>query len=102
MINKTLLAPTTEAAASAAFDVPKGHLVTIILHAALGLTASEYADLQISHDNKTSWQDVFQGTAQVRLHSTNNVITLEGPATYRLDKELSTNAAGITMSVWKV
>lgn len=98
MNNKLILSPTTDAAVSEKFGVSDRFLVTVILHATAGLTDGEYADIQVSHDLGTSWQDLWEGDAQIRLHSKNTAIVLQGPGTYRVDKDASTNAAGVTTS----
>lgn len=93
--SKELLAPTTIATASSSVHINANNNLTIVMYAASGLTAGEYGDLQISHDDGVTWQDVWQDTAQVRMTNNNNVLTIVGPGTYRIDKELTTNATGI-------
>ena len=72
--------------------------VTIIIHAASGHTAGEYADVQISHDSGTTWQDLFVDGVQVRLHSTNIAQTVYGLGLFRVQKDLTTNAVGVSIS----
>lgn len=93
---QVILAPTAEADQSEVFEVLQGRPVSVVMHAALGITAAQYGDLQVSH-NGAAWQDVFQGGSQVRLSSTNNTVLLEAPGEYRIDKEATTNPVGLTV-----
>ena len=93
-----LLAPTTSAAQSTSFGVQHDTKKTVILHAASGLTAAEYGDIQISHDGGTTFQDLYSDGSQVRLTDTNNSVTVYGPGVFRVDKEVTTNAAGVYLS----
>lgn len=94
-----ILTATTSAGNSGVFEVNKeSGVASVILHAASGLTAGEYADVQVSHDSGATWQDLYQDGSQVRLHSTNNVVSIYGLGTYRVAKESSTNAAGLFLN----
>ena len=95
MLKTTVLEAITDAANSDSFIVERDP-ITVIMHAADGLAADEYGDLQISHDGAT-WADVYQGGSQVRMLSTNNVLELSAPGHYRIAKEATTNATGITI-----
>lgn len=92
---KTLIAPTTLAGQTAGFTVTEDNPYTLVIYAALGLAANEYVDLQVTHDNGTTWQDVYQSGSQLRLLSTNNIMTIVSPGMYRADKEVTTNATGV-------
>lgn len=73
-----LLAPIADAAASPVIQVNPGRPVTLIAHAALGLTAGQHADVQVSHDG-VAFIDLFVGTVQQRLNTTNTQILLTAP-----------------------
>jgi len=93
-----LLAATTSASQSNSVMITpssNSYNATFVMYAASGLSATEYGDLQISHDGGTTWQDVYQDGSQIRLNSTNNVETVFGTGRYRVDMDTQTNAAGI-------
>lgn len=91
-----ILAPIADAAASTKFQVNPGRPVTVISHAALGLVAAQHADIQVSHDG-VLWQDLFVGTVQQRLNTTNTQIALDAPGIYRVNKGVTTNPVGISI-----
>ena len=91
----TELAATTSATQSKQFLVDGNRTVTIVFHAAAGLSATEHGDIQISHDDGTTWQDMFANGSQLRLNSTNNVVTIYGPGLFRVDKDTTTNATAV-------
>lgn len=91
----TQLAATTSAGQSAQFIVDGNRTVTVLFHAAAGLSATEHGDIQITHDDGTTWQDMFANGAQLRLNSTNNAVTIYGPGTFRVDKDATANATAV-------
>lgn len=99
-----VLAATTSAETSISFSCDGINPVTVIMHAAAGLTnGAEYGDLQISHDGGVTFQDLFEddgtGTGvQRRLHGGVVTMTIYGPGVFRVDKEVTSNAAGISLS----
>jgi len=95
---ETLLEPTTAAAQSSSFKVTNRGHATIIIYAASGHTASEYSDVQISHDGCTTFADLYQEGSQIRLDSTNTAVTVVGPGCFRVDKDATTNATGVYRS----
>jgi hypothetical protein len=90
-----ILAPITGAGNSNHVGVEPDDKKTLIMYAASGLTASEYGDIQISHDSGTTWQDLYADGLQVRLTDTDVAKTVYGPGLFRVAKEATTNAAGI-------
>jgi hypothetical protein len=92
---KTLISPATAASQSPSSTITEAHPCTIVIYAESGLSASEYVDLQVTHDNGTTWQDVYQAGSQLRLLSTNNIMTIVSPGMFRVDKDLTTNATGV-------
>jgi len=91
----TLLSPTTSATQSITFTVTSPEKpVTLVIASAAGHTASEYIDLQITHDGST-FADVYSKGAQQRLSSTNTVLQINAVGVYRVDKEATTNAVGV-------
>ncbi len=95
---ETLLAAQTGAGNSSAFNVTNRGMATIIIYAASGHTASEYSDVQISHDGGTTFADLYQNGSQIRLHATNTAVTVEGPGIFRVAKEATSNATSISRS----
>ena len=93
------LAAATGAGNSIAFSVDEGRTATILITAAAGHTAAEYSDIQMSQDGGTTWEDLYQNTAQVRLHATNTAVTVYGPGTFRIAKEATTNATAINRCI---
>jgi len=91
-----ILAAIADAAASDPFQVDPGRPVTVIMHAALGIEAGKYGDLQISHDG-VAWQDVFVGGNQVRMSSVNNRIQVVETGLYRIEREAMANPTAITI-----
>ncbi len=85
----TLLTAKTGADASAKFRVKDSRVSVSVV----GIAGVENADLQIYADD--DWRDVYQAAAQVRLTATNNVIMIEAPGLYRVDKEVTASATGI-------
>lgn len=60
----------------------------------VGLQSGDTINVQITHDGGTTWENMFQDGSQVQLTSTNNVMTLYGPLTYRVSKGVTTGEAG--------
>lgn len=89
---KTLLAAQTGAGNSAAFYVPQMLNATVICSP--DLAGAETADIQISHDDGTTWVD-YQDGAAVELTATQNGLRLYGPALFRVAKDATTGATGI-------
>lgn len=88
-----ILTATTSAANSSTFQLSARDQIAL---ATTGTdTAAEYADIQYSSDGGSTWKDLYQDGTQVRLHSTNNMVTVEGPGIFRVAKEATTNAIGI-------
>ena len=96
---KELLAAAAGAGQSDSVRVPDREKATLIMYAALGLTAAEYGDIQISHDGGTTFQDLFVDGSQIRLSNVNIAATVYGPGIFRVDKEATTNATGIYVAV---
>lgn len=94
----TLLAAKTAADQSTSFNITNNGAATIIIFAASGHTAGENSDVQISHDGGTTFADLYQDGSQIRLHSTNTAVTVNGPGVFRVDKEITTNATGVFLS----
>ena len=90
----TILTATTGAGNSSHFYVRPESNVTIMPDINLG--AAETADVQISHDNGTTFKDYLDGTA-VELTATKNAIRLYGPATYRVAKDSTASATAIIL-----
>lgn len=89
---KTLLAAQTGAGNSASFYVPQMLNATVICSPDLG--AGETADIQISHDDGTTWVD-YQDGAAVELTETQNAIRVYGPGLFRVAKDATSGATGI-------
>ena len=98
IVNRTILAEVAAAADSSPFECDGINPVTVILHSTVGLTAAEYADIQISHDDGDTWNDLYIAGTQQRLTSDATAITVSGPGLYQVAKEATTNAAGLTIS----
>lgn len=95
---ETLLSPVTDAANSSSFNITNNGRKTIIIYAASGHTAAQYSDVEISHDGGTTFADLYQNGAQVRMSSTNTAVTVYGPGVFRVAKEATTNATGVYLS----
>jgi len=93
-----ILAAVAAAGTSSSFIVTNNGKKTIIIAAASGHTAAEYSDVQISNDGGTTFADLYQDGTQVRLHSTNTAVRVEGPGIFRVDKETTSNATSISVS----
>lgn len=93
-----ILAAQTASGTSTAFNVFHGASVTIIIAAASGHTASEFSDVQISHDGGTTFADLYENGSQVRLHITNTAVTVYGPGRFRVVKDTTSNATSISLS----
>jgi len=92
MAAKVLLAAKTGADQSKSFYVAKDQVVTVMVSPDLATT--ETADIQISHDDGTTWADYIDGTA-VELTLTKNTLRLYGPMLYRVDKDATAGATGV-------
>jgi hypothetical protein len=88
-----ILTETTSAANSDIQVLSKNDVVTICMTGSQ--TASEYGDVQYSDDGGVTWYDLYQDGSQVRLHSLNTCVTIEGPLIYRVAKEATTGAVGV-------
>ena len=93
-----ILAAVAAAGTSSSFIVTNNGKKTIIIAAASGHTAAEYSDVQISNDGGTTFADLYQDGTQVRLHITNTAVRVEGPGTFRVAKEATSNATGVFLS----
>lgn len=96
----TIIAPTADAATSNVFRVSQttpGLYPRIEVHAASGLTASEFTDLQSCHDGtSSSCQDVYDSDgSQVRLSSTTTTLRITAFGHYRVVMDDPTNATGV-------
>ena len=89
---KTLLTAQTGAGNSDSFYVPQMLNRTLIVSP--DLAGSETADVQISHDDGTTWADYLDGIA-VELTATKNSLRLYGPAWFRVAKDVTAGATGI-------
>lgn len=92
---KKIIDGQTALTASENFFVKSKYPITIIFDAPAGIGGTEYADLQISYDNGTTWVDVFMNGTQVRLGDTNNVFTLSMPGNFRINKQITVNPASV-------
>lgn len=92
-MSNVVIASQTAADKSSVLSVGNENRVTFCYFGTLG--ATEYIDVQYSHDGNT-WHDLYQDGAQVRLSSTNKCITIVGPMNlFRLDKDATASAAGV-------
>jgi len=93
-----LLAPTTSGTASAILRVGKGsgghsesRPAAIFMP---GLGAGEFGDIQFSVNGGSTWNNLYEDGAQVRLSNTNNVELIAGPGVYRVNKTATAAAVG--------
>ncbi len=89
---ETLLAAQTGAGNSEQFYIKQGEVATLICSP--DLAGSETADVQISHDNGTTFVDYQDGGA-IELSATKNAMRLYGPGLYRVAKDSTIGATGI-------
>jgi len=92
----TKLAAVTGAAQSSEFFVRQEEKITVMCSP--NLVSAETAQIQISHDDGTTWVDANNGTA-LQLTATINMIVLDGPGIYRVDKDATVSATGIYVRV---
>lgn len=88
----TVITSSTSAVQSPAQSISAGEIVAFAYTGTLG--ATEYIDLQYSTDGGGTWKDMYLNGTQVRISTTNNVVTVTGPLICRLDKDASAIAAG--------
>lgn len=93
-MSRTILTATTSATQSSAFRI-HANQVPVSVHVDGGIASNENADLQKSHDQGTTWVDVYQDGSQTRLTSTNNIVAINSPGYYRVDKEATASATGV-------
>jgi hypothetical protein len=89
---KVLLTAATGAGNSDPFYVPQMRNATVIVSP--DLAGAETADIQISHDDGTTWVD-YQYNGAIELTATKNAERLYGPALYRVAKDATAGATGI-------
>ena len=90
----TILAAATGAGNSSHFYVGPGSNVTVMTD--VDLAGAETADIQISHDNGTTFKD-YQDGAAVELTATLNALRLYGPSVYRVAKDATVSATAILL-----
>lgn len=95
---KIILSSRTQAGSSDTFHVGPGERKTVMIAAASGLIVGEWIDLQISADGGLSWTDVYNEGVQVRMDAVSTVLVIDGPGTYRMDKDVTTNTVGIFLA----
>lgn len=93
MPSRTLIAPQTGAGQTIPFYVTDtDHPVTVHI---VGFGAGEYADVQVSFDGGTTWNDYYYDGTQIRLTNTYNSIRLNGPALFRIDKDITSSPGAV-------
>lgn len=90
----TILAATTSAGNSSSHYIGPMNNVTIMTD--VDLVTTETADVQISYDNGTTWNDYLDGAA-VELSATINALRLYGPMLFRVAKDASASATAIIL-----
>ena len=89
---KAILAAQTGAGNSLPFYVGSHQKATVM--ASPNLAGGETADVQVSHDDGTTWIDI-QDTSALELSATRTMLQLDGPALYRLAKDSTAGATGL-------
>lgn len=100
-----ILTPQTAAAASSSVDVHERtttnalviagiHKASKVTLFATGLADAELAPLEISHDG-VNWTPVKRDGAAVEMSGVNNVLVLDYPGLFRINKPLTAAAAGV-------
>ena len=92
----TKLAATTGADQSDTFFVRQDEKVLVMCSP--NMVSAEAAQIQITHDDGTTWVDANNG-ALLELTATTNHLVLDGPGVYRVDKEATVTATGIYVRV---
>lgn len=87
-----IITETTSAANSGIISVSAHDHVTFGVTGTLG--GAENIDVQYTDDGGSTWKDLYQDGSQVRLTTTNNLVTVYGPGLFRLAKEATSSAAG--------
>lgn len=97
-----ILAATTEAAASSAFAVEKETLPTTVIATGVIMAGAESGDLEISPDQGDNWISVLRGELAVGiemvLDSDHTIIVIDFPGYFRINKEATVGAAGISIA----
>ena len=94
-MSQTLIAAATGAVNSAMIKVTHEPVTLVVTGTQV---AAENFDVAHSTDGGTTFTDLYQDGAQVRMSSTNSSVTIYGPGIYRVEKEATTNACGLIMS----
>ena len=96
MAAKTLITAATGAATSDRFNIMivGGETQTIVGY---GMSAGDTIDLQISHDDGTTFNDHYENGDQTQLTSTNTTLTFATPGIFRLNKGATTGTAGAVL-----
>lgn len=68
---------------------------------AYGFDASETADIQVSHDNGTTFADLYVDGSQVQLSDTNTMVGLYSPGIFKVNKGVTTGTVTIVQSTIK-
>lgn len=94
-MSETSLSPTTSATASSSFFISGLERVTVICP---GLAGAETAQLQISYDEGLTFIDYYDRDGIVQFTATCNGLLVEGPGTFRVDKDASVGAVGVYLA----
>lgn len=92
-MSQVIITETTSAANSGVISVSAHDHVSFALTGTFG--ATEYADVQYTDDGGSTWHDLYQDGAQVRMGTTNNMVTVYGPGMFRVAKDATSSAAGV-------
>lgn len=87
-----ILTPTTSAAQSSAIRLGDHETVTLVCP---GLAGVETAQLQISYDEGTTYVDYYDRDGVAQFTATCNALLVEGPGTFRVDKDASVASVGV-------
>jgi len=85
---KAIITSQTAAAQSAEYHVDDDKQITVF--AVPILVSAEVADIELTNDGGTTWVATGQ-----QLTATVNILQLEGPASFRVNKGASTSATAI-------
>ena len=92
MAEREILAATTDATASSAFNIVNAATIT-----STELGVGEVINIQITNDGST-WQDLFRSGTQQQLLPDNNAVTVEGPGKFRVNKGVTAGATSV--NIW--
>ena len=84
----------TAAGQSEGFTVSDGKAVTIFCD---GLAGVEKATLQYTIDKGTNWVDAYDSDGIIECDASMNTIAIVGPGDYRIDKDTTASAVGISI-----